>query len=111
MINIPLTGFGTWQLREPHLTPAIREAVRVGYRHFDSAAIYENEAELGAVFDTLVNKEKTVKREEVRAVCASDNDKSSLLIIFHCTSTSHPLLIHFPAVVHHVQTLGHKNET
>jgi diketogulonate reductase-like aldo/keto reductase len=65
MIDLPLTGFGTWRLREPQLSEAIREAVRVGYRHFDGAAIYENEAELGKVFEELLNDEKSIKREEV----------------------------------------------
>lgn len=64
-IALPLTGFGTWRLREPELTPAIKEAIRVGYRHFDGAAIYENEAELGKVFAELI-RDGLVKREEVR---------------------------------------------
>lgn len=63
--KMPLTGFGTWRLRSPELEPAIREAIRVGYRHFDGAAIYENEAELGAAFDTLINKEKLISRSDV----------------------------------------------
>lgn len=63
--KMPLTGFGTWRLRSPELKLAITEAIRVGYRHFDGAAIYENEAELGSVFDTLINKGKLVSRSEV----------------------------------------------
>ena len=62
---MPLTGFGTWRLRQPELEPAIREAINVGYRHFDGAAIYENEKELGQVFKTMINEEKLVSREEV----------------------------------------------
>lgn len=62
---MPLTGFGTWRLREPELEPAIREAINIGYRHFDGAAIYENEKELGQVFIKLINIEKLVSRDEV----------------------------------------------
>lgn len=62
---MPLTGFGTWRLREPNLESAIKEAIKVGYRHFDGAAIYENESELGSVFDILINKDKLVSRSEV----------------------------------------------
>lgn len=66
-ITLPLTGFGTWRLREPELTPAIKEAIRTGYRHFDGAAIYENEGELGKVFAELI-KSGMVSREEVSAL-------------------------------------------
>lgn len=66
--DIPLTGFGTWKLRAPELEPSIREAIRVGYRHFDGAAIYENEAELGIVFHSIINTEKQVSRSEVNNV-------------------------------------------
>ncbi len=65
MIEIPQTGLGTWQLREPQLTPIIEEAIKTGYRHFDGAAIYENEAELGKAFENLIKKDKIIKRDEV----------------------------------------------
>lgn len=65
MIKLPLTGFGTWQLREPELSAAIREAIATGYRHFDGAAIYENEAQLGSVFEKLIKEEQIITREEV----------------------------------------------
>ena len=65
-MDMPLTGFGTWKLHEPELTTAIREAVNVGYRLFDGAAIYENEEELGIAFDQIINKEQIVARSEVK---------------------------------------------
>lgn len=70
--KMPLTGFGTWRLRAPELEPAVREAIRFGYRNFDGAAIYENEAELGSVFDTLINREKLVSRSEVHTINGPD---------------------------------------
>ena len=63
--QMPLTGFGTWKLREPELEPAIRAALKVGYRHFDGAAIYENESELGRVFQSIIFNEQFVSRSEV----------------------------------------------
>jgi len=63
---MPLTGFGTWRLRGPELEPAIKEAIKIGYRHFDGAAIYENEAELGSVFTTIT--EKLIPRSEVKTL-------------------------------------------
>ena len=76
--KMPLTGFGTWRLRGPELEPAVREAIRIGYRHFDGAAIYENEAELGTVFDALI-REKLISRSEVRPCVQVEGEFSSFL--------------------------------
>lgn len=64
-LQIPLTGFGTWRLRTPELEASVREAIKVGYRHFDGAAIYENESELGSVFHQILDTEKLLSRHEV----------------------------------------------
>jgi 2,5-diketo-D-gluconate reductase A len=45
--DIPLLGFGTWELRGQQAYDATREALRVGYRHVDTATAYRNEAEIG----------------------------------------------------------------
>jgi 2,5-diketo-D-gluconate reductase B len=42
-------GFGTFPLRGDVLVEAVRDAIDVGYRAFDTAQWYGNEAELGAV--------------------------------------------------------------
>lgn len=42
-------GFGTFPLRGDSLAQAVRDAVEVGYRAFDTAQWYGNEAELGAI--------------------------------------------------------------
>lgn len=44
---IPLLGFGTWQLRGDEAVRAVAEALRVGYRHLDTATVYRNEREIG----------------------------------------------------------------
>jgi diketogulonate reductase-like aldo/keto reductase len=44
---MPLLGFGTWQLRGDQVERAAAAALRSGYRHFDTATMYGNEAELG----------------------------------------------------------------
>jgi 2,5-diketo-D-gluconate reductase B len=46
--RMPALGFGTWQLRGGECTGAVRQAAEIGYRHIDTAQIYENEAEVGA---------------------------------------------------------------
>jgi diketogulonate reductase-like aldo/keto reductase len=46
--NVPALGFGTWQLRGGDCVSAVAKAIDIGYRHIDTAQIYENEAEVGA---------------------------------------------------------------
>ena len=42
-------AFGTWPLKKDELATAVMAALDVGYRAFDSAQMYGNEADLGAV--------------------------------------------------------------
>ncbi len=44
---IPALGFGTWKLRDTECSEAIKLALSTGYRHIDTAQIYENEAAVG----------------------------------------------------------------
>ncbi len=46
--SIPALGLGTWQLMGDNCTAAVRHALEAGYRHIDTAAIYENEISVGA---------------------------------------------------------------
>lgn len=46
-INVPVLGFGTWQLTGEGCSNAVASAINIGYRHIDTAQIYENEAEVG----------------------------------------------------------------
>ena len=44
---IPLLGFGTWNLTPEVARTRVAEALRIGYRHIDTAWIYRNEAAVG----------------------------------------------------------------
>ena len=46
-VEIPLLGFGTWQLEPKDARRMVAEALRIGYRHIDTAWIYKNEKEVG----------------------------------------------------------------
>ncbi|WP_286858254.1 MULTISPECIES: aldo/keto reductase [Sphingobacterium] len=47
-IDIPAIGFGTWQIPEgEEAYQAVTEALKVGYTHIDTAAIYGNEKSVG----------------------------------------------------------------
>ncbi len=45
--DIPPIGFGTWPLTGPEARTAVETALDVGFRHIDTAQMYENEAEVG----------------------------------------------------------------
>ena len=46
-LSIALLGFGTWQLEPDDARRMVAEALRIGYRHIDTAWIYHNEAAVG----------------------------------------------------------------
>ncbi len=45
--RIPLVGLGTWDLRGKTCARMVEEAIRLGYRHIDTASMYGNEAAVG----------------------------------------------------------------
>lgn len=50
--TIPQLGFGVWQVPDDEAQGAVEEALRVGYRHIDTAAIYGNEEGVGRALKT-----------------------------------------------------------
>ena len=44
---MPTIGLGCWQSTDDELVPAVKHALKVGYRHIDGATIYGNEEALG----------------------------------------------------------------
>ncbi len=61
-VKIPKLGLGTWFIKNKDVTEAVTEAIKVGYRHFDTAMAYRNEAGVG------------------KAVRESDVDRSELFV-------------------------------
>lgn len=47
-VSIPALGLGTWKLTGDAARDAVEHALSLGYRHIDTAQIYDNEAEVGA---------------------------------------------------------------
>jgi 2,5-diketo-D-gluconate reductase B len=58
--RIPLIGLGTWDLRGRTCARLVEQALRLGYRHVDTAEMYDNEREVGEGL-----RASGVKREEV----------------------------------------------
>ena len=46
-VEMPVLGFGTWQLLGQQCFQATLHALKIGYRHVDTAQAYGNEAEVG----------------------------------------------------------------
>ena len=46
-ITIPELGLGTWLIDNDNVSNVIKDAVKLGYRHIDTAQAYENEKGVG----------------------------------------------------------------
>lgn len=46
-VSIPSIGFGTYKSTVSKGFPVIMDAIRAGYRHLDTAAVYRNEEDVG----------------------------------------------------------------
>ena len=62
--RLPLLGLGTWKSAPGEVGAAVRCALDLGYRHFDCAAIYGNEREIGDAFRDAFDA-GVVEREEL----------------------------------------------
>lgn len=60
-VYIPRLGFGTFKVADGKaVVDSVKEALRIGYRHIDTAAAYENEEGVG-----LALKESGISRSEI----------------------------------------------
>lgn len=55
--KIPALGFGTYKLTGGDCTRAVRQAFDIGYRHIDTAQIYDNEEAVGDALPALPREE------------------------------------------------------
>jgi 2,5-diketo-D-gluconate reductase B len=76
-LRFPALGLGTWELRGRECARLVEQAVRLGYRHFDTAQMYGNEREVG---DGI--RASGIKRDEVFVTTkvAPDNLAPTLLV-------------------------------
>jgi aldehyde reductase len=62
--KMPIIGLGVWRIEGQEIKDLILNSIKIGYRHFDCAADYKNESEVGEAlkeaFDTGL-----VKREDL----------------------------------------------
>src|SRR5262245_62086964 len=62
-VRIPAVGLGTWELRGRDCTRLVQQAIKLGYRHFDTAQMYGNERDVGEGV-----RASGIKREEIFVV-------------------------------------------
>ena len=52
-VGIPQLGFGTYQIEPAETVQAVTTALEIGYRHIDTAQMYQNEAQVGQAVETF----------------------------------------------------------
>ena len=72
-VKIPCIGFGTWQAADGEVAfNAVRDALKAGYRHIDTAAIYRNEESVGkAIRESGIPREKIFVTTKLWNKCRS----------------------------------------
>ncbi len=53
--SIPPVGFGLWKIPEDQCADAVYNAIKLGYRHLDSASDYGNEVQVGEGIKRAIN--------------------------------------------------------
>jgi len=61
--QMPILGLGTWKSAPGDVYVAVREAIRIGYRHIDCALLYGNEAEIGNAISDAINEGEVTRKE------------------------------------------------
>jgi len=62
--EMPQFGLGTWLSGKGEVRNAVEHAIKVGYRHIDTAFAYGNEAEVGEAIEAVI-ADGIVKREDL----------------------------------------------
>ncbi|XP_043713423.1 NADP-dependent D-sorbitol-6-phosphate dehydrogenase-like [Telopea speciosissima] len=62
--KMPVVGLGVWRMEGKSIKDLLTSAIKIGYRHFDCAADYKNEAEVGEALKEAFQT-GLVKREDI----------------------------------------------
>jgi len=99
-LTIPLIGLGTWELRGRKCKKVVRKSLELGYRHIDTAAMYENESEVGSgIVDSGVDRKEIFLTTKINTI---EVNNEGIVDAFHKslsdlkTDYVDLLLIHWP---------------
>ncbi len=70
-VAMPAVGLGTYLAPGPEAGAAVKHALRIGYRHIDTARLYRNEREIGA------------------ALCAGDVPREAVFVVTKLWNSDH----------------------
>jgi alcohol dehydrogenase (NADP+) len=115
---MPALGLGTWRAEPQAVGRAVRQALELGYRHIDAAAIYGNEAEIGealeqAFADGVVRREHLWITSKLWSDCHAPEDvRPALERTLADLRLSHLdlYLMHWPVVLRAGVTFPEKGE-
>ncbi|KAH7668282.1 Aldo-keto reductase protein [Dioscorea alata] len=62
--KMPIIGLGVWRMEGKSIRHLLQSSIKIGYRHFDCAADYKNEAEVGEALSEAFQS-GLVKREDL----------------------------------------------
>jgi 2,5-diketo-D-gluconate reductase B len=100
-LTIPLTGLGTWELRGRKCKKVVRKSLELGYRHIDTAAMYENESEVGSgIVDSGVDRKEIFLTTKINTIEVNNEgivDACHKSLSDLKTDYVDLLLIHWPA--------------
>lgn len=66
--TIPKLGYGTWMIENDDAATAVAEAIKVGYRHIDTAQAYMNEAGVGqGIIDSGIDRSELFVTTKIAA--------------------------------------------
>ena len=63
--EIPQLGFGVYQIKPEETKKCVLEALKIGYRHIDTAHYYENERQVGEAIKEFLQANNEVKRTDI----------------------------------------------
>ncbi len=72
--QIPLIGLGTWTLQGRNCTRLVEQAIRVGYRHIDTAQMYDNERAVGEGVRASGKRKEVVVTTKVQPTLLAPHD-------------------------------------
>ena len=73
-LAIPIVGLGTWALRGRDCARIVEQAIRLGYRHIDTAQMYDHEREVGEGVHASGKRSEVIVTTKVQPTLLSPPD-------------------------------------